>query len=444
MKRFIALFLLFALLLTGCGSTTKSNQISADPSLISADALLERLLAAVPEGDEDPETVVSDELSAYLAIYGIDMALVKNCAIARLGGSRVFELAVIDLTVRSTAAEDALLSYLLRRQGDFTGYAPDQAAIAEQGRLFAVDGDFRLILSITEDVDAVTDTLETAGYTRITQVESARVWEDELPPSADPDPVTTTTEPVPELSSDPSSQPTEEPEPSEVPSPTPSPEPSEEPAPAPSEEPSPEPSFTLPSGWKKYTPPSTDDMTIYDTSAILAAWESGSSDELLRKDKELYQRCVELIDQLITDDMTDYEKEWAIYSWLVNHVTYDWRQNDPKQTAPRTSFQPYGAIVQETAVCLGYASAFQLFMDMLDVECITVIGAAFSSSGDHAWNMVRLDGEWYCVDATWDLGKGSSPNRCSYFNVTSDHMAKTDHQWDYANTPMATATDKGK
>ena len=419
MKRTFAFVLLFALLLSGCGVAPDPIQTASDPELISAGALLERLLAAIPEGSEGPEVAAPEELAAYLLIYGIDPALVRDCAAAHLGGSRVFELAVIDLNVRSTAAEEALLAYLLQRQGDFTGYAPDQAAIAEQGKLFAVEGDFRLILAITGDTDAAANALEAAGYTRVTVVEQARNWGDQPLPTVEPEPITTTT-------------------------PEPSPEPTPEPTPEPSPEPSPEPTFELPRGWKKYTPPNIDDMSIDDTSSLLAAWEAGSSDGLGYKAKAAYERCAEVIDTVIDEEMNDYEKEWAIYSWLVNNVGYDWRHQDPSKTTPRDSFRPYGALLNGTAVCLGYATTFQLLMDMLGIECITVVGAAFHSTEDHAWNMVRLNGEWYCVDATWDLGHGSSPNRCNYFNVTSDHMAKSDHQWDYENTPMATATDGGK
>ena len=77
-----------------------------------------------------------------------------------------------------------------------------------------------------------------------------------------------------------------------------------------------------------------------------------------------------------------------------------------------------------------------------------MIGAA-RVTNDHAWNMVRLDGEWYCVDPTWDLYADSGltaaesdwgPAFWDYFNVTSDWMARTDHQWDYASVPEATAT----
>ena len=96
-------------------------------------------------------------------------------------------------------------------------------------------------------------------------------------------------------------------------------------------------------------------------------------------------------------------------------------------------------LVGKYGICLGFATTFQLLMDMADVECITVVGAAFNSAEYHAWNMVKLEGEWYCVDVTWDEGNTVAWKH-RYFNVTSDFMRQTDHQWDYENTPEATAT----
>lgn len=452
MKRLLSLFLILALLLSGCGQSRVENppaSLTPAPDMeLTAQLLLENILPAVPEGSEAHEIVAAADIPVFLEIYGLSGEQVLDCAIARMGGARVFEIAVIHA---ADGAEDAvgevLSAYLLQRQGDFTGYAPDQAALAERGAILTAAP--WLVLVISEDTDAAKAAFgacvggEVSHPTPSPAVTTEPT--EEPPPKPSPEP---TEEPSPEPAPEPTEEPTPEPtvEPTPEPAPEPTVEPSTEPSPEPTEELSPEPTvepFKRPSGWKKYIPPHTDDMTIYDTSAILAAWEAGSAEGLNRRDKWTYERCAELIGQLITEDMTDYEKEWAIYRWLSRNVVYDWRQNDPAQTAPRSSFQPYGAIVEQTAVCLGYASAFQLFMDLLDVECITVLGAAFNSSGDHAWNMVKLNGEWYCVDVTWDLNR-SSPESCSYFNVTSDHMAKTDHQWDYANTPMATATDEGK
>jgi hypothetical protein len=335
----------------------------------------------------------------------------------------------MDLSDSSAAAAEALLDYLVRRQGDFTGYAPEQADLASKGKLFASADTLRLVLVITEGTREATDILNSMGYLPVFHAS-------DLTGSILP----TLPTPAPSPSAEAPSEPTYEP--SEAPSPYPIPKPAEKPSPQPTPEPSVAPSTQLPQGWTTYTPPNTDDMSIYDTSAILAAWTARSPDGLGRRDKWVYERCVEVLGQIIDEGMTDYEKEWAVYRWLSMNVGYDWRHQDPSQTTPRSSFQPYGALVEGTAVCLGYATTFQLFMDLLGIECITVLGAAYRSTGDHAWNMVKLNGEWYCVDVTWDLGK-SRPELCSYFNVTSDHMAKSDHQWDYENTPIATAIDKG-
>lgn len=419
MKRILSLILILALLLAGCGKAA-NNPPAVEPESLSASALLEQLIAVVPEGKEAPASLPDEEISASLLLYGVDPSCVKDCSITRIGGSRVFEIAIIDLNGSSGASAEALLNYLVQRQGDFTGYAPEQADLASKGKLFASADTLRLVLVITEGIRKATDILNSMGYLPVFHASDLPSYT--LPTSPAPTP-SSSAEPTPE----------------------PSPEPSAEPSPEPTPEPSPEPSPSsgLPNGWRAYTPPNTDNMTIYDTSAILAAWEAGSSEDLGRRDKWVYTECINVLDRIIEDGMTDYEKEWAVYKWLIREVEYDWRHQDPSKTTPRSSYQPYGALIEGKAVCLGFATTFQLFMDMLGIECITVVGAAFDSSADHAWNMVRLNGEWYCLDATWDLGVRNSPANCLYFNVTSDRMATTDHQWDYENTPMATATDGG-
>lgn len=49
-------------------------------------------------------------------------------------------------------------------------------------------------------------------------------------------------------------------------------------------------------------------------------------------------------------------------------------------------------------VCEGYAKSFQLLCHKIGVPCITISG------GHHMWNMVKVDGNWYYVDCTWECG----------------------------------------
>lgn len=194
-----------------------------------------------------------------------------------------------------------------------------------------------------------------------------------------------------------------------------------------------------------FTPPNEEDMSLYDTAPILSAWEKGDPAGLSEYDKEIYSAAEEILGEIITDGMTDLEKETAVYTWLTENVDYDWSHMDIMAETTRDAYVPYGGLVNQSAVCLGYATSFQLLMDTAGIECVTVVGAAFHSTGDHAWNMVKLDGNWYCVDPTWDAnGRQQSGEEYEwrYFNVTSDEMAK-DHQWDYANVPEAVTEGKG-
>ncbi len=84
-------------------------------------------------------------------------------------------------------------------------------------------------------------------------------------------------------------------------------------------------------------------------------------------------------------------------------------------------------------------------MEWQELECITVTGRP-SAPENHAWNMVKLNGQWVLRD---HLGHTALDGRkwefvYTYFNVTSDFLADTDHQWDYDSVPEATAEDGGE
>ena len=183
-------------------------------------------------------------------------------------------------------------------------------------------------------------------------------------------------------------------------------------------------------------------MALYDSSAVLAAWR-GETRQLTEKEAAILEAARAVLAEIVTEDMTPAQKERSIYSWLVGSVAYDQSHYDPLTGADRNSYTPYSPLLEGKGVCLGFASTFQLLLDMCGVECLTVVGAAYSSREDHAWNMVRLNGNWYCVDPTWDAGRTDS-RLWLFFNVTSSWMAMTDHQWDYSAVPEAEAEDGGE
>ena len=182
----------------------------------------------------------------------------------------------------------------------------------------------------------------------------------------------------------------------------------------------------------------------YDRQRLLSAWEEGGTG-LADRDQVILQSCRDLLGEIITEEMSDYEKELAVHDWMIAWAEYDQAALSSLPGAQPTpdSDNPYGFFTGRAAICTGYTSTFQLLMDLLGIECVTVEGTAYNGTEDHAWNMVRLDGDWYCVDVTWDDPVSSTPVSPAaahmYFNVTSDFMRQFGHQWDEEGVPAAEA-----
>jgi len=196
----------------------------------------------------------------------------------------------------------------------------------------------------------------------------------------------------------------------------------------------------------KYVPTGNELMEIYDTTAIVAAWEAGDPSGLTAYDRAIYDNAEAVLGDILRDGMSDFEKEVEIYDWVLRNIAYYWSHMDVMTEEDRNAYTPYGGLVDHEAVCLGYASTFQLLTELAGLESITVAGVGRGAE-DHGWAMVKLNGEWYCADPTWDWSfydAGMMDGRqWRFFNVTSGYLARTNHQWDYDAVPEAAAEDYG-
>lgn len=102
---------------------------------------------------------------------------------------------------------------------------------------------------------------------------------------------------------------------------------------------------------------------------------------------------------------TDYEKVYAIYNYITENISYDHYMEDLQGTAYSNYVctVPYPEMVNfalknEKTICGGYAQLFQSLCYVFDVDCYYVSGNVTSSPEGHAWNIVKIDGQWYQVD----------------------------------------------
>jgi hypothetical protein len=75
----------------------------------------------------------------------------------------------------------------------------------------------------------------------------------------------------------------------------------------------------------------------------------------------------------------------------------------------------YAAAINHTAVCQGYAVLFYRLALECGIDARVIAGKGKGANGweDHAWNIVKLGGNYYLLDATWDAGK--TPMYYQYF-----------------------------
>ncbi len=138
--------------------------------------------------------------------------------------------------------------------------------------------------------------------------------------------------------------------------------------------------------------------------------------------QQLDTKVQSIINNVITKDMSEFEKEMAIHDYIVLNTKYD-EEALNGNISSELIFTSYGCLVNNFAVCDGYAKAMQLLLNKVGVYTIRVTGDGNGVS--HAWNIVRINGKNYQVDATWnDPVPDSGYVRYKYFNMSDADIAK--------------------
>ena len=147
--------------------------------------------------------------------------------------------------------------------------------------------------------------------------------------------------------------------------------------------------------------------SVREDGSVLEVEYDTKPDEIRQKQQEIRSEVEKVVKEIITDGMTELEKELAINQYLCDTAEYDMealenaQENDFAEVDEEfnDAFTPYGVLLNKTGVCSSYAGAFKLLAEEAGLECIVVTGYL---EGDlpHAWNKVKIDGAWNIVDTT--------------------------------------------
>ncbi len=127
----------------------------------------------------------------------------------------------------------------------------------------------------------------------------------------------------------------------------------------------------------------------------------------------------EAIERRIDYTWSDIEKAMFVYKTMVESMQFDMNGKlEHPFYCRKMSCLLYG-----NAVCMGFALAFKEAMDRLGIECLFQ-----NKTGEHCWNALKIDGEYYLLDLTWDVCR-KTDNVCQY-----RYFGKDDGNTFYKNT----------
>ncbi|MFJ7650086.1 transglutaminase domain-containing protein [Lysinibacillus sp. NPDC097279] len=140
----------------------------------------------------------------------------------------------------------------------------------------------------------------------------------------------------------------------------------------------------------------------------------------------------EIVATIEKDAKTDVEKVRAVNDYIVANTAY----TEQTKSSPHSA---YTVLAEHGGVCQGYALLAHTLLQKLGFETQYIVG--YVGKEGHAWNLVKLDGQWYHLDTTWNdpVPDRSGAIRYQYFLVDDRTMAR-DHTWIANDYPKAIST----
>lgn len=115
----------------------------------------------------------------------------------------------------------------------------------------------------------------------------------------------------------------------------------------------------------------------------------------------------------IEPNMSQYDIVKYFHDYICENVVYDDKAENCNNI--------YGAFVNKRALCQGMAKAFSYLCGKVGIETLTITGDADGIA--HMWNMVKIGGEWYHIDPTYDNAESATYGqyvRYDYFCLDDD------------------------
>lgn len=172
-------------------------------------------------------------------------------------------------------------------------------------------------------------------------------------------------------------------------------------------------------------------LILFSVSSAFS--QNDSINSLVEKTNELNLDMWDLA-EFAKEHIKDEERLASFfYYWIGSNIEYDQElfQKITAGTITNKKFarsqDEYQVYERRKGVCAGYANLFKWFMEEMDIEAVVISGhirdqrnhyVELSSDDNyrHAWNAIKLNGEWMLIDTTWGTSENTTTSKF-YFDI---------------------------
>lgn len=132
----------------------------------------------------------------------------------------------------------------------------------------------------------------------------------------------------------------------------------------------------------------------------------------------------------VSSENNPYKLTKAFHDAIIDNISYALKSDGETAENAHWAHSIVGVFDNKSAVCEGYAKAFQLLLNAKNVQNIYVVGD--SQGVGHAWNLVNLvNGDeadaWYWYDLTWDDQPRHPQGKIYDYFCKTDKVFSRDH-----------------
>lgn len=163
-------------------------------------------------------------------------------------------------------------------------------------------------------------------------------------------------------------------------------------------------------------------MLEYVGDHVVDAYRSGDRSSLTDEENQVLDKALSIVSEARANTTNDFELEVYLHDYLAETITYTNPSTDvPDPNDPPRHLTAAGGLLDGLANCQGYADSFYTLASLAGFTVGRM--SVESNSGEaHVVNTIRLDGNYYVVDVTFDDTRYGEENEVNYrlFNATED------------------------